>query len=65
MPLETVEKHVGEVNPDELFDTTLDPKTRNLIQITLEDKESSSELNKLFFGNSSDKRKDFIQSNIL
>ena len=62
--METWGKHVGEVNPDELASTTLEPNKRELIQVCIGDLQSARDVSKLFFGSNTDNRKVFIQENI-
>ena len=63
-PIEILEYCVGETNPDELGETTMNPNTRDIIKVvgTLDDDET--ELNKILFGGNADLRKDFIQEKI-
>lgn len=58
-------KGVGEISPEELGVTTLEPKTRTLLQVTMENIAESDEICKILFGNNADLRKDFIQEYIL
>ena len=43
-------KGLGEMNPQQLKDTTLDPSTRRLIQLTLDDPEASTRMLDLLLG---------------
>ncbi len=56
-------KGLGEMNPDELCDTTMDPKKRVLKQITIEDAIEADKVFDLLMGTEVAPRKSFIQSN--
>jgi len=57
-------KGLGESDADELFDTTLDPKKRDMMQVKIEDVENADNLTKILFGNNADLRKDFIRDEL-
>ena len=59
-------KGLGEMNPEELWSTTLDPETRNLLQVkySLDHKKDQSLIHTLM-GNDVSLRKDFIISNAI
>lgn len=54
-------KGLGEMNPDELFETTMDPAKRVLKRITLEDAEQADEIFEILMGKDVMPRKKFIQ----
>ena len=56
-------KGLGEMNPDQLWDTTMDPENRTLIQVKLEDAEEAAKHFELFMGNEVGPRREYIQSN--
>ncbi len=56
-------KGIGELNPKQLKETTLDPKTRTLKQITISDLETTIALVDGLMGSDSDYRKDYISKN--
>ena len=57
-------KGLGEMNPEELWNTTLDPKTRNLLQVQYsKDSKKDQNLIHTLMGNDVALRKDFIISN--
>ncbi len=56
-------KGLGEMNPDQLWDTTMDPENRVLIQVTLEDAENAAKHFELFMGNEVGPRREYIQAN--
>jgi DNA gyrase subunit B len=59
-------KGLGEMNPDELWSTTLDPDTRNLLQVKYsKDLEKDQKLIHTLMGNDVALRKDFIVSNAI
>ena len=55
-------KGLGEMNPDQLWETTLDPKNRSLIQVTIDDEESSKGVFEDLMGENVLPRKEFIES---
>ncbi len=56
-------KGIGEMNSDQLWDTTMNPETRKLLQITIDDLESTDEYFSLCMGNEVEPRKAFISEN--
>ncbi|EDM23638.1 DNA topoisomerase (ATP-hydrolyzing) subunit B [Caminibacter mediatlanticus] len=56
-------KGLGEMNPDQLWDTTMDPENRVLIQVTLEDAENAAKQFELFMGSEVGPRREYIQAN--
>ena len=59
-------KGLGEMNPDELWSTTLDPETRNLLQVQYsKDLKKDQNLIHTLMGNDVALRKDFIISNAI
>ena len=53
-------KGLGEMDPDQLWETTLDPKTRRLKQVEIEDARMASETTELLMGTDVPPRKTFI-----
>jgi DNA gyrase subunit B len=55
-------KGLGEMNADQLFDTTMDPKKRVLVQIKVEDAEKADSIFNKLMGSEVEPRKNFITS---
>jgi DNA gyrase subunit B len=56
-------KGLGEMNPSELWDTTLDPENRTLLKVTMEDAALAEEIFSTLMGEDVEARKNFIQRN--
>lgn len=56
-------KGLGEMNPDELWETTMDPQNRILKQVAVEDGEAANRIFDILMGTDVSSRKSFIQSN--
>ena len=56
-------KGLGEMSAEQLWDTTMNPATRNLIQVTIEDVSEAANVIEMLMGDKVDGRKEFLNEN--